>query len=178
MCVFSAMGEHYRDKWNPEDWKKQYPQIPHPFQQPGNTNLGDLLHQYNHQAQIDLLKKQLEELRKEVLEMKEILKVAKDYDERNNEPHCEMEEKVKLLKEVAKLVGVDLRDVFPEPIPVVTSGYYQVVGHINYPYNATVTSGSSYQEQPNSYVITYDPNTGIAGTMPVNTTPTKPDPKY
>ena len=36
---------------------------------------------------------------------------AKEYDERNNEPDCEVDEKMDLLRRVAKLVGVDLDDV-------------------------------------------------------------------
>ena len=44
--------------------------------------------------------------------MKALLIRAKEYDERNNEPHCEMEEKVELLKKIAAAVGVDLSEVF------------------------------------------------------------------
>ncbi|RWO20641.1 hypothetical protein [Mesorhizobium sp.] len=33
-------------------------------------------------------------------------------DERNNEPHCEIEDKVALLKRVAEAVGVDLAEAF------------------------------------------------------------------
>ena len=51
-------------------------------------------------------------LRKEVQEMKELLIKAKLYDEATNQPHCEQEEKVALLKKIAELVGVDLSEVF------------------------------------------------------------------
>jgi hypothetical protein len=51
-------------------------------------------------------------LKKEVEEMKELLKRAVEYDERNNEPHCEIEEKVEVLKKVAELLGVDLDSIF------------------------------------------------------------------
>ena len=49
--------------------------------------------------------------------MKALLIRAKKYDEDNNEPHCEMEDKVELLKKVAKYVGVDLKEVFGDENP-------------------------------------------------------------
>lgn len=56
-------------------------------------------------------KEQFDELRKEVLEMKELLKKAIKYDEVNNEPECQIEEKMETLKKVAKMVGIDLDDI-------------------------------------------------------------------
>ena len=52
------------------------------------------------------------ELKKEVEEMKALLIKAKIYDEKNKEPKCEMEEKVKTLKQIAELMGVSLDEVF------------------------------------------------------------------
>ena len=46
--------------------------------------------------------------------MKKLLIRAAEYDKRNNEPNCEMEDKVALLKKVAEMVGVDLKEVFGE----------------------------------------------------------------
>jgi hypothetical protein len=43
--------------------------------------------------------------------MKALLRRAKEYDVANNEPDCEIEEKMALLKRIAELVGVDLSDV-------------------------------------------------------------------
>ncbi len=40
--------------------------------------------------------------------MKELIKKAAEYDKRNNEPHCENPEKVKLLKQIADLFGIEL----------------------------------------------------------------------
>jgi DNA-binding XRE family transcriptional regulator len=57
---------------------------------------------------------QIEELRKELLLVKELLKKAIKYDEDNGEPNCEMEEKVELLKKIADAVGVDIDDVFSQ----------------------------------------------------------------
>ena len=53
------------------------------------------------QAEFDALKETVED-------MKKLLAKAKEYDKKNNEPDCEMEDKVAALKKIAQLVGVDL----------------------------------------------------------------------
>jgi hypothetical protein len=40
--------------------------------------------------------------------IKELLERAKVYDQVNNEPNCEMADKIELLKRVADLVGVEI----------------------------------------------------------------------
>lgn len=90
MCVVSMVGNYYQDKWNPII--ERFPNLPK-FE--GNITREEFL-----------------ELKKEVSEMKELLKRAVEYDKKNDEPSCEQEEKVKLLKLVANAVGVDLQDVF------------------------------------------------------------------
>ncbi len=57
-------------------------------------------------------KAELDALRKEVLELKELLMAAKKFDAATGQPDCEMDAKVKLIKELAKLFGIDLGDVF------------------------------------------------------------------
>ena len=61
----------------------------------------------------EVSKVEFEELKRQVAEMKVLLKRAKEYDERNNEPHCEIEDKMEFLRQVAKLVGISLDDVIP-----------------------------------------------------------------
>ena len=39
------------------------------------------------------------------------LRLPKEYDERTGQPDCEVDEKMDLLRKVAKLVGIDLDDV-------------------------------------------------------------------
>lgn len=95
MCTVSMVGDHYRDLL-----PTKYPWIPADFS-PNQTIPTD----YVPRHEFDALKREIEE-------MKKLLQRAKEYDERNNEPHCEMDEKVALLKKVAELVGVDLSDVF------------------------------------------------------------------
>lgn len=97
MCVVSMVGEHYTDKW-----KRLY----EPYQQPINENKWEKL------LQIPPSKKEFDELKKEVEEMKLLLLRAKLYDEKNNEPECEIDEKVRILKAVAKLFDVDLSEIF------------------------------------------------------------------
>ena len=90
MCVVSFIGDHYQDKWKPI-----FPQTTtsYTFTSTGPT-----------QEEFDKLKKEVEE-------MKELLRKAKIYDEVNNEPNCEMEDKMNFLRMVAKYVGIDLDDV-------------------------------------------------------------------
>lgn len=56
-------------------------------------------------AEFDALKKEMEEL-------KQLLLAAKKYDEATGQPDCEMEDKVKIIKDLAKMVGVDFEQVF------------------------------------------------------------------
>lgn len=89
MCVVSMIGDHYGDKWrNPPDWTFI----------PG----------------VSPTQQEFDELKKEVQEMKELLKRAKQYDIDNNEPDCEIDDKVAVLKKIAKLVDVNLEDVLGE----------------------------------------------------------------
>ena len=98
MCVVSMVGDYFGDKWEP--FKQPIPSPIGPFNvvwPSGPT-----------QAEFDALKK-------EVLDMKELLKKAKLYDEKHNEPNCEIESKMEFLKKVAALVGIDLDEVFKKP---------------------------------------------------------------
>jgi len=53
-------------------------------------------------------REEFDSLKKTVDEMMKLLKRAKKYDQENNEPDCEIEDKMQFLREVAKRVGVDL----------------------------------------------------------------------
>jgi len=97
MCTMSMVGDHYSEKYN------------HLFQaNPVPLWPGAVPTVFVQQHEFDALKKEVED-------MKKLLLRAKEYDERNGEPHCEMDEKVALLKRVAELVGVDLSAVFDQP---------------------------------------------------------------
>ena len=98
MCVVSFVGDYYRDTFP----KKDYWPVVQPFINP----------QIPITIVPEVTKAEFDALKKDVLEMKELLKKAKKYDEETGQPDCEMEEKVDLLKKIAKLVGVDLSEVF------------------------------------------------------------------
>lgn len=104
MCTVSMIGDHYRDMWNPKPWwpgvVPMVPAVPMPETPPPIII-----------NKSDVSRAEFEELKRQVLEMKELLKRAKAYDEKNGEPDCEIDEKMEVLRKVAKLVGVDLDDV-------------------------------------------------------------------
>lgn len=93
MCVVSMVGDHYSDKWRTRDWYQT------PFVQPFSINVEVVT------------RDEFERLKAEVAEMVALLKRAKKYDADNHEPDCELEEKMVVLRSVAKLVGVNLDEV-------------------------------------------------------------------
>jgi hypothetical protein len=56
-------------------------------------------------AEFDALKEKVEH-------MITLLEAAKIYDEKTGQPHCEVDEKVEVIKKIAEYFGVDLRGVF------------------------------------------------------------------
>jgi hypothetical protein len=93
MCVSSMVGDHYRDMWTPRF-------VPYPT--PNDTII----------IQPTVIsREEFEILKREVQQMKDLLKRAKAYDEKNGEPDCAIDEKMQILRKVAKLVGVELDDV-------------------------------------------------------------------
>lgn len=92
MCVYSMIGDHYNDKW-----KEQYPTVV-------GTGTGSI-------NIYSVSREEFEELKKDVAEMKALLKRAKIYDEEHGEPDCQKDEKIALLRKMAELVGIDLEDV-------------------------------------------------------------------
>jgi hypothetical protein len=91
------IGDHYRDKWNVPPYQGYLSQAV----EGTTTNLFSLI-----------TRPEFESLKKEVEEMKALLIKAKIYDEKNNEPNCEMEDKISTLKKMAELMGVSLDEVF------------------------------------------------------------------
>ena len=89
MCMVSNIGDGWAEKF-PHQW----PNINPPYTQPS-----------------DISRQEFDALRREVQELKKLLEAAKKFDEVTGQPDCAMEQKVKLIKEVAKLVGVDLGKV-------------------------------------------------------------------
>ena len=59
-------------------------------------------------------RREFDELKRQVIELKELLVAAKKFDEKTGQPGCEMEDKVKLVKGVADALGVDMSKVFEQ----------------------------------------------------------------
>lgn len=85
MCVVSMIGDHFNEKWR------------QPYQDGAFNNITRL---------------EFELLRQDVLEMKELLKKALEYDKKNNEPDCHIDEKINFLKKFAELFEIDLAEIF------------------------------------------------------------------
>lgn len=98
MCAVSSVGQYWTDSL-----PKHYPSIPF---QGGGVGAG------GQQWQSYVTQEQFQQLRNEIQELKTLLLAAKKFDESTGQPDCEAEEKVALIKQIAKLVGVDMKDVF------------------------------------------------------------------
>jgi hypothetical protein len=88
------IGDHYQDWW-PRKYPNAFPPNQHPF--------WPIIQ--------EVTREEFDSLKRDVEEMKALLKRAVKYDEDNNEPHCEIEEKMDLLRKIAEAVGINLDDV-------------------------------------------------------------------
>lgn len=81
MCVTSMVMDHYREKWMP------YIQPAQPFMPfPTAPAISEA----------------------EVAEFRRLLERAREYDKRNHEPECEMDEKRQAILAIAKHLGVEI----------------------------------------------------------------------
>lgn len=102
MCMMSNVGDKYSSAPMWPNWPNVIP-FPAPMPVPPN---GTPLINYVSRAEFDALKAI-------VLQMKEELIEAKKQDIADGNPDCEIEDKVSILKQIAKLFDVDLKEVFP-----------------------------------------------------------------
>jgi len=106
MCMVSNIGDGWR-RTLPE----KYPWLPEHFPHyPYPENPVPVI-----PFQPSVSREEIEQLRKEMEELRKLLEAAKKFDEKTGQPHCEVDEKVAVVKAVAKMVGVELGDVFDEP---------------------------------------------------------------
>lgn len=110
MCTVSNIGDNYRDNFAPRwpnvpVWPHQPVGVPYPAQPsiPGQPLV------INTPA---VSKEEFEALKKEVEELKQLLKAAKKFDDETGQPDCHMDDKVDFIKKLAEYVGVDLEDIF------------------------------------------------------------------
>ncbi len=97
MCAVSFIGDTYANANTfPNRWPNSVTTAPYSFD-PYST---------------PITRTEFEALKKEVLELKGMLESAKRFDEMTGQPDCEMDTKVKFIKDLAKFAGVNLGDVF------------------------------------------------------------------
>lgn len=105
MCATSVIGDNWRDTF-----PDRYPWYPAPYPTTIPTPMpvpAPPLY-----LVINPTRQEFDALKAEVEELKKLLKAAKEFDEKTGQKDCEMDEKVKFIKEIAKFVGVDLNEVF------------------------------------------------------------------
>jgi len=94
MCIVSYVGEAWEEKWRQPFY---VPFTPEPVV---NWNF------------TEINREEFEALKADVEELKRLLINAKELDKVTNQPDCEMEEKVAIIRKVADAVGVDLEEIF------------------------------------------------------------------
>lgn len=100
MCVYSQIVDYETERWKKkywthDPWKDFYGDpiaVPLPYVKPKDE--------------------EKENLKKEIEELKDLLKRAIKFDRETNQEECESERKKKLLQEMAKQLGVEIE--FPE----------------------------------------------------------------
>lgn len=92
MCAVSMVIDHYNEDWR----RRYYPVNPEPNFVPKYPFWPSNPPQPSYPSSEDI-----ESLRK-------LIERAKEYDAKNNEPHCEMDEKKKKLLDLAKELGVEI----------------------------------------------------------------------
>lgn len=100
MCTVSMVGDYYIHRTLPETFPgvDTYKINSWPIRDLG--------------LEIDGLKLDVSLLKIQIEELKKLLLAAKAYDEALGEPDCEVDEKVALIKKLAEIVGVDMKEVF------------------------------------------------------------------
>jgi len=87
MCVVSMIMDHFHNKWDKLTW-------PHKEIYPWQPQLSPL--------DIQLPSKE------EIEEFRKLLERAREYDKRNSEPDCELEEKKQKIRDLAKELGIEI----------------------------------------------------------------------
>lgn len=99
MCLVSNIGDYWRQT-NP--WIDKVPSTS-PNSLPNSQDFTQYFQ--------TISRKEFDDLVKEVQELRKLLEAAVKYDQVTNQPHCETEDKVAIIKAVAKALGVDMRDI-------------------------------------------------------------------
>lgn len=107
MCTYSMIGDYGRKRFEPYVCPPTAPQPYQPWEiQPytaPSTGSGTIT--------IGIPRSEFDALKREMEEIKELLKAAKRIDELTNQPDCENDEKLAVLRAVAKALDVNLDDI-------------------------------------------------------------------
>jgi hypothetical protein len=95
MCIVSAIGDDWQRRL-PQQWPLVPPNPVYPIP--------------------EISRSEFDALKREVEALKVLLKQAKKFDEETGQPNCEVEQKVAFMKQIAEALGVDMSDVFPQPL--------------------------------------------------------------
>jgi hypothetical protein len=95
MCVYSLIGDHYWDKTAPWREPSTYPRIFPPI-----VPLPPYIPIYKPPS--------IEEFRRLIKEMEELLVKAKKYDEENNQKECDLKEKKDRIRKLCEELGVEV----------------------------------------------------------------------
>src|SRR5687768_2146887 len=100
MCTVSMIMDHYRDKWTQPPYWPQQPYFPPPPTKEIDIDMGKIA---------EFLKPKPPAITpEEIEEFRRLLDRAREYDKRNNEPDCELDEKRQAVKAIAKQLGVEI----------------------------------------------------------------------
>ena len=104
MCVVSAVGDHYSPGWKRFD---------NPMDLDSIRRINDGVDPSYWQGHLkpSFTQEEFNNLKQQVRDLKALLKIAVDYDRRNNEPNCEIEEKIATLRSVAGAFGIDIDEI-------------------------------------------------------------------
>lgn len=107
MCAVSAIIDYEIDRWSNNynhfwDHPKKVDDLRGHYV-PNNTYV----------INSGVTKEEFEAFSKEFLELKKLVQAALEFDKNSNQPHCEVDEKVAIVKKVAEQLGVSMEDVFP-----------------------------------------------------------------
>ncbi len=104
MCVVSMIGDCYTDQF---PWR--YPQaVPQPVLAPADwTDWTEIFKNLS----ANVSRKEFDDLKKEVEQLRDLLKKAQEFDKATNQPSCDNHDKLALIRGLAQALGVDLSDL-------------------------------------------------------------------
>lgn len=100
MCVASMISDSWTNNL-PNTYPNAYPLL--------------YVNRYEFDAQVkknEALQKEVDTLKKDLEELRELMKAAQKYDEATGQKDCEQEEKIATFKKLADLLGIDLTGMF------------------------------------------------------------------